>query len=67
MLTDQELQSLRNMGNESEAAADEIARLREFLAIWISDGSLQTFEHREKFRAAANALLGANAGIQARP
>ena len=27
-MTDQELQSLRNMGNECEAAADEIARLR---------------------------------------
>jgi uncharacterized protein YukE len=28
-LTNQQLQSLRNMGNEAEAAADEIARLRE--------------------------------------
>lgn len=28
MLTDKELQSLRNMGNEAEAAADEIAELR---------------------------------------
>lgn len=28
MLTDQELQSLRNLGNEAEAAADEIERLR---------------------------------------
>jgi hypothetical protein len=28
MLTDQELQSLRNQGNEGEAAADEIERLR---------------------------------------
>lgn len=28
MLTDRELQSLRNMGNEAEAAADEIERLR---------------------------------------
>ena len=27
MLTDQQLQSLRNMGNEAEAAADEIERL----------------------------------------
>lgn len=32
MLTDQELQSLRNMGNESETAADEITRLRADLA-----------------------------------
>jgi len=32
MLTDQELQSLRNMGNESEMAADEINRLRAELA-----------------------------------
>ena len=32
MLTDQELQSLRNMGNESETAADEIAQLRAELA-----------------------------------
>ena len=37
--------------------ANEIVRLREFLAIWIGDGSLQTFEHREKFRAAARAVL----------
>ena len=28
VLLDQELQSLRNMGNECEAAADEIVRLR---------------------------------------
>ena len=28
MLTDGDLQTLRNMGNEAEAAADEIARLR---------------------------------------
>lgn len=27
MLTDQDLQTLRNLGNEAEAAADEIARL----------------------------------------
>lgn len=40
-------------------AAYEIERMREFLAIWIADGSLQTFEHREKFRAAAKVLLGA--------
>ncbi len=32
MMTDQEFQSLRNMGNEAEAAADEIERLREALA-----------------------------------
>ncbi len=31
MLTDQELQSLRNLGNEAEMAADEIARLHELL------------------------------------
>jgi hypothetical protein len=42
-----------------DEAADEIERLRDFLAIWISDGSLQTFDHREKFRVAAKALLGA--------
>ena len=28
MLTDQELQTLRNLGNEAEAAADEIVALR---------------------------------------
>lgn len=33
MLTDQELQSLRNRGNEAEAAADEIADLRATLAM----------------------------------
>lgn len=27
-MTDQELQSLRNLGNEAEAAVDEIERLR---------------------------------------
>ena len=32
MLTDKELQSLRNMGNDSEAAAVEIVRLRADLA-----------------------------------
>ena len=31
MLTDRELQGLRNMGNEAEAAADEIDRLRSLL------------------------------------
>jgi len=40
-------------------AANEIERLRDFLAIWMADGSLQTFEHREKFRGDARALLGA--------
>ena len=39
-------------------AATEIERLREFLSIWVADGSLQTFEHREKFRAEAKSLLG---------
>lgn len=34
MLTDQELQSLRNQGNEAEAAADEIAALRAEVAEW---------------------------------
>lgn len=37
MLTDQELQSLRNQGNEAEAAADEIALLRTALK-WYADG-----------------------------
>lgn len=32
MLTDQELQNLRNMGNEAESAADEICSLRALLA-----------------------------------
>ena len=31
MMTDQDLQTLRNMGNKAEAAADEIERLREQL------------------------------------
>lgn len=39
---------------------DEIERLHKFLEIWVSDGSLQTFEHREKFRAEAKTLLGPN-------
>jgi hypothetical protein len=33
MLTDNELQSLRNLGNEAEAAADEIAKLRADVAL----------------------------------
>jgi hypothetical protein len=33
MLTDHELQSLRNMGNECEQAADEIVRLRAALQL----------------------------------
>jgi hypothetical protein len=37
MLTDQELQSLRKLGNEAEAAADEIANLRLALK-WYADG-----------------------------
>jgi hypothetical protein len=37
MLTDKELQSLRNLGNEAEAAADEIANLRAALK-WYADG-----------------------------
>lgn len=32
MLTERELQTLRNMGNEAEAAADEIVSLRAELA-----------------------------------
>ena len=35
-MTNQELQTLRNMGNEAEAAADEIERLRtENEAVWL--------------------------------
>jgi hypothetical protein len=33
MLTNKEPQSLRNLGNEAEAAADEIAELREAYAL----------------------------------
>jgi len=36
MLTEKELQSLRNLGNEAEAAADEIQRLRECLQ-WLQE------------------------------
>lgn len=45
MLTNQELQSLRNLGNEAEAAADEIAKLRadveslDRLEDWLADRS----------------------------
>jgi hypothetical protein len=38
MLTDKQLQSLRNLGNEAEAAADEIEILRLALK-WYADGS----------------------------
>ena len=37
MLTDKELQSLRNLGNEAEAAAEEIESLRAALK-WYADG-----------------------------
>lgn len=41
MLTDVELQTLRNMGNEAEAAADEIVDLRSEIALlesWEREG-----------------------------
>lgn len=43
MLTDKELQSLRNLGNEAEAAADEIAELREAYALLFrSEGEMRS-------------------------
>ena len=43
MLTDQELQSLRNLGNDAEAAADEIVRLRRVVeAVNMRDAPLLT-------------------------
>ena len=38
-------------------AANEIECLREFLQYWISDGHLQTFADRERFRSEAYKLL----------
>ncbi len=41
----------------------ELDQLRDFLSVWISDGALQTFENREKFRREARALLTPNADV----
>jgi hypothetical protein len=37
MLTDKELQTLRNLGDEAEAAAEEIAELREALTQYAAE------------------------------
>ena len=63
MLTERELQTLRNMGNEAEAAADEIARLRaqvlELEAVH-EDASGAVLAERERFRAMVDAVRDAN-------
>jgi hypothetical protein len=48
MMTDQQLQSLRNMGNEAEDAADEIVRLRAELSIEKRWGELWYFVSDEE-------------------
>ena len=80
MLTDQELQSLRNLGNEAEVAADEIERLREGLRGMVT--LLETLRTKGDSRYcyvesragqmvhvadaidAASALLGPNVGVE---
>lgn len=51
MLTDQELQSLRNLGNEAEAAADEIAHLRATLAMVADIAHSGGLAHHSDFTA----------------
>jgi hypothetical protein len=68
-LTDKELQSLRNLGNESEAAADEIVRLRGEQAVLVRllvqcDGVLSVLEgesvdEQERLDALSRAILAA--------
>ena len=61
MLTDQELQSLRNMGNEAEAAADEIQRLRNEVHE-LQQGAKLTTEV-ETLRAALRDVLRGDEGL----
>lgn len=56
MLTDQELQSLRNMGNEAQAAADEIVRLR-------AAGQKLVDAYRDRYRKPSTAGLRADAPL----
>lgn len=60
MLTDRELQTLRNMGNEAEEAADEIVRLRAALAALAATPApapqLPQFIRAEVERAIAKAI-----------
>lgn len=45
MLTDRELQSLRNMGNEAETAAAEIERLRAALTLAANRMDVLALDH----------------------
>ena len=61
MLTDEELQSLRNMGNDAEAAAYEIEMLREMLedlakSVWMLDQSGFIHTDDEESEAECNNL-----------
>jgi hypothetical protein len=58
MLTDRELQALRNQGNEAEAAADEIARLRADLKATESIAT-KTQASATRIRQAGEALVHA--------
>lgn len=44
-------------GCKEACVDDENKRLREFLQLWIYEGRLQSFEDRERFRKAAQALV----------
>ena len=61
MLTNQELQTLRNQGNEAEAAADEIASLRarvlELEAVH-EDASGAVLAERERIYAHIRSAMG---------
>ena len=53
MLTERELQTLRNLGNESEAAAEEIERLRQCLATLRRYVAIEGQDTKGKFIALA--------------
>jgi hypothetical protein len=62
MLADQELQSLRNLGNEDEAAADEIVMLR---AVVNSLADCRTCEYLAGTRCAAALRCAARSSYKA--
>jgi len=62
-MTPQELQSLRNLGNECEAAADEIVRLRAERDVWKSKAEMRGVDacnaraERDEVRALNSAMI----------
>lgn len=56
-MTEEGLHDKGDIARELAFRDKQIATLKEFLQHWISDGHLQTFADRERFRAVAKALL----------